>query len=303
MASDDGEVGHADHFFRTFFDEGKFFFLLFVTGKAGFDFVMEEVAIDIVDDTEVSWEDFLEEGDGPFFEGFGEEGMIGVSEDLFADIPSFIPFETFFVDKEAHEFWDSDSGVGIVELDGDFFGEFIPIVVVVELKSTEDVFKGASGKEVLLNESEFFSGFIFIVRVEDFGYCFAFGLFFNGFCVTAFVEDLEVEFFRRARFPEAEEVDSGGFIANDSDIPWDTEDSFSVAPAGAEIAAVVIGIYDFAVERTFLCVLRADDLPRSSAFEPVVGVFVLMVINKFLFKEAEFVVDAVADCRVVECSK
>lgn len=68
----------------------------------------------------VTWEDTLEEADGPHFQRLGEEGVIRVAEGFLADIPRLCPWETFLIDEDAHELGDSDGGMRVVELNGGF---------------------------------------------------------------------------------------------------------------------------------------------------------------------------------------
>ncbi len=90
VAADDGEVGHADAFLATFFDDGEEGFFGIVAGPLFFD-LDHEARVDFVNELEVAWEDFVEETDAPFLQRFGKEGMIGVGEGLRGDLPSLIP--------------------------------------------------------------------------------------------------------------------------------------------------------------------------------------------------------------------
>ena len=49
--------------------------------------------------------------------------MVGEEECVGDDIPGLVPWNLFLVDKNTHEFRNSESRVGIVELDGGIWGQ------------------------------------------------------------------------------------------------------------------------------------------------------------------------------------
>jgi len=148
VGADDGEVGHADFAFGAFFDDGHALYAFEVVGVVVHD-LAQEAAVDFVDDFEVPWEEALEEGDGPAFEGFGEEGVVGVAEGGDGLSPGEVPGDALFVDEDAHELGDGDGGVGVVELDGVFVGEAGEVEVGLFV-AADDVVDGAGDEEVLL---------------------------------------------------------------------------------------------------------------------------------------------------------
>lgn len=44
--------------------------------------------------------------------------MVGEEERVGDDLPGVVPWNLLLVDEDTHEFWNSKSRVGIVELDG-----------------------------------------------------------------------------------------------------------------------------------------------------------------------------------------
>ena len=138
-------------------------------------------------------EEALEHGERPLFEGFGEEGVVGVSDGALCDIPSAIPREFFLIDEEALKLGDGDGGMGIIELDGDFIGEEVEVVGVFFFEASEDILDGAACEEVLLFESKLstFGGIIF--GVKNLGDAFAECFLFDSAAIIACVEESEVE--------------------------------------------------------------------------------------------------------------
>jgi hypothetical protein len=73
---------------------------------------------DIIDNLHVPREQVLQQRNRPLLESFGKDSVIGEEECVGDDLPGFVPRNLLLIDQNTHEFWDSESGVGIVELDG-----------------------------------------------------------------------------------------------------------------------------------------------------------------------------------------
>ena len=71
----------------------------------------------IVDYLQVPREQVLQQRNGPLLESFGKDCVVGEEECVSDDLPGFVPWNLFLIDEDTHEFRDSESGVGIVELD------------------------------------------------------------------------------------------------------------------------------------------------------------------------------------------
>lgn len=66
----------------------------------------------------------LNQGNRLFFEGFREYSVVGVVESVSDDVLSFILFEIFQIQQNVLEFDNCEGWVGVIELDGNLFGEF-----------------------------------------------------------------------------------------------------------------------------------------------------------------------------------
>lgn len=116
------EESHSDTFRLGFFDQRHSSKSIVVTGELGSNTLQEE-EVDVVDDGQVSREQGFHQGDRPGLECFRKNGMVRVGEDLAGDRPGRVPVEGFFVDKNSNEFRDSESWMGVIELDGNVVGE------------------------------------------------------------------------------------------------------------------------------------------------------------------------------------
>ena len=137
MASDDREVGHADHLHVAFFDERERTFLASITRPFLFDEI-KEVLVDFKNDLQVAGKNLAEESHAPFLQSFGKQSVIRVGEGAGDDRPGFIPGKAVVVLQETHEFDDRDGGVCVVELDGDFLWKGLPIGIAL-VEAANDV--------------------------------------------------------------------------------------------------------------------------------------------------------------------
>ena len=54
----------------------------------------------------------------PSFNGFGHQRVIRVRKAMNSDVPRIVPCEMFIVEKEAHQLWDGQRRVCIIQLNG-----------------------------------------------------------------------------------------------------------------------------------------------------------------------------------------
>ena len=115
VAAHDGEVGHAHALLVAFFNDRHAAAAGIVARKARPHFSQEPI-IDFVDDLQVAGQHLRHQRDGPAFKGLGHHGVVGVAASLLGDVPGLIPVQPLDVDQQAHQFWNGESGVGVVEL-------------------------------------------------------------------------------------------------------------------------------------------------------------------------------------------
>ena len=193
MGADDGQVSHANHLLMAFFHQGHARKPCCVEGIAKLN-LSQEAVVDLINNLEVPGQKPLEQGDGPFFQGFAQQGMVGITEGSDRNFPSFVPSYMFFVDEYTHQLSDGDGGVGVIELDGDFIGECVEIVVGLQV-AADDVGDGASDEEIFLFEAQLFAGLVLVIWVEHFGDDFRVVFVNDRGLVVAVVEEGEVKLF------------------------------------------------------------------------------------------------------------
>lgn len=79
--------------------------------------------------------------------------MVGIGESLVDDVPCLLPRKLLLVNEDSEQLDAGDCWVGIVELNLVFLGEGVPVLMLL-LKSPDDVSDGGGAEEVLLLESE-----------------------------------------------------------------------------------------------------------------------------------------------------
>src|SRR5437899_1293704 len=76
-----------------------------VAGKADSDGI-EQAAVDLVDDLQVTGQQPLEPSDRPAFQSFGQQGVVRVGQRSLREVPGLVPVEVCFVEQKAHQLGD-----------------------------------------------------------------------------------------------------------------------------------------------------------------------------------------------------
>jgi hypothetical protein len=115
MTADGGEMGHAHAFVPLLADQRQPRHTGLVVGEARPDLV-QETAVDLIDDLQVPRQQLAEHGQRPGFQGLRQQGVIGVADGLHRDGPGRIPVEQPLVGQQTHQLGHPDGGMGVVEL-------------------------------------------------------------------------------------------------------------------------------------------------------------------------------------------
>ena len=153
----------------------------------------------------------------------------------------------------------------------------------------------------MLNQTEFLSAFGFVVGIKDFRNTFPHRLLPDGLHIPPLVENLKIELLGGFRFPQTKKVYGSGSVSDDGQIIRNSLNLFGLDPLGSVIPQVVVRMLDPAVKKYFLGILRADDFPWVSVFQPIVRVLHLPAVFKFLTEQAELIMNAIPDGRKIHC--
>ncbi len=241
----------------------------------------------------------LEEADGPLLERLREHRVVGVPKGLGNDGPSFVPLETLEVNEDALQLDNRQRRVGIVELDGDLLGEFLPRAFRL-LEATDDVVERGGDPEILLLEAQLLAAVEVVVGVEDGADGLGSLLVRHGALVLAAVELLEIEFAARglAR-PQPQVVGRRSPVTRNRHIVGDGCDRLAAVPSSHGPARTVRLLANLAIELYVHGHVVPGELPGVKV-EPVVGDFDLVSVDDLLLEDAVTVSQTVAPGRKVE---
>ena len=216
VRADDRQVGHADPLFGPLGDQADTRDAAGIVGVAGAN-VVQEAAVDLVDDLEETGHDHLEEADRPGFERLGHQRVVGVGQGAPGQVPRFVPAETGFVEQDPHQLGDGHRGVRVVELDGDLVGEGFPVVAAAA-EPRHDVGQRTGHQKVLLDEPQVAAAGGGVVGVEDARQHFGGDFFVDGVEEIAAAELQEIEVLVGGGAPEPQRVDGLSAVADDRSI-------------------------------------------------------------------------------------
>mmetsp|Transcript_8293 Transcript_8293/g.24906 ORF Transcript_8293/g.24906 Transcript_8293/m.24906 type:complete len:264 (+) Transcript_8293:581-1372(+) len=101
---------------------------------------LQMATVDLVDDLHVPRQETLHQRDGPLLQSLRQDRVVGVGEDLGGCRPRCAPAHSFRVHEQAHELGNADSGMCIVQLDGNLRVQLCERPVLL-LEATDDVLK------------------------------------------------------------------------------------------------------------------------------------------------------------------
>ena len=77
----------------------------------------------------MTWEEVLNERNGPLLQCFRKDGVVGVPESILNNAPRLIPLKTLNVDKNPEKLRNGEGWMSVVQLDRNLVVEFTPRLV------------------------------------------------------------------------------------------------------------------------------------------------------------------------------
>ena len=151
VRADDCEIRHADVLAGAFFDHARACNPAFVTGESCSN-AIEQAAVDLVNDFELTREHMFKPFHRPFLQCFGQQRVVRISEGPHCDIPRLVPSQVCFIQQNSHQLGDRQRRVRIVELDGNFLLEDPPVGVAAP-EAPDEIGKRAGNEKILLHEA------------------------------------------------------------------------------------------------------------------------------------------------------
>ena len=259
-----------------------------------------ELGVDLLDDFEVTRQQFADELGRPYFQGFRKQGVASVVEGLVGDGPSGVPIVAVLVHENAHELRNADDRVGVVELEGDLVRERGQIrLVLARIEDADGVMDGGGHEEILLLQTQCLALRGGIFRIQDLGDVLRFDLRLDGVKILGLVEGEQIELVVALGGPQAQSVHTAGGIARNHVV-----DRHGAHGPGRLPYLLAVLLDDFAAEGNLLVTVVIDMAPRLLVGEPVVRSLDLLAgLVKLLLENAVLVLDAITECRYAQGSK
>ena len=289
VRADNGQVGHADLALRTLLDEAD---VLDTAGVAGetLPHRLEQAAVDLQDDLEVTRQQQLEPRQRPFLQGFGQQRVVRIRQRPLGEVPGLVPAQMRFVEQDAQQLGHRQCRVRIIELDGDFLRQHAPVGVTAP-ETPHQIGQRAGDKKILLHKAQSLAHAGGVVGVQDARHGFGRERLGQGADKIAAAEFLKIEVIGRRCSPESQRIDGLAAIAHHGAIKRDPEQGGRPARDGAQGVAVHL---ERAVHPHCHLLVRPHHLPRVRATQPVVRLFVLPAVLDGLAEDAVFVPQPVA---------
>ncbi len=296
VAADHRQIGHAHIPFAVFVDDRQAGDFSVVARKLQAN-LLQEAAVDLVDDLDVARQHSGEQGQRPLFQGLGQQGVVGVGERLFGDLPGLLPRHRVLVDQLPHQFGDGDGRVGVVQLDAEHFMEAFQRQALA-FAQAQHVLDRAGHEEILLLQAQLLALHLLVVGVEDFGNVFRIDLILHRPVIIAPVEIGEVEGLGRLGAPQAQQGASIDAVAEHRGVVGDADHDPARHPAHTILSLLVSVRLGVSAQLDHFGEQWAGHLPDIAVMQPLVGDLDLPAVLDDLVEDAELVADAVAYGRI-----
>ena len=150
VAGHNGQVGHLH---LSVIDDGHLADLVLYVdaGHVAVFFLdlKDKSAVDLLHDLIYAGQQSGEQLNGPFFQSFSHNGMVGIGAGPGGHSPCLVPGKEIFIHQYTHQLGDGHGGMGIVELESHLFIELADIAVGTHVFCHGLLYRGGD-KEVLL---------------------------------------------------------------------------------------------------------------------------------------------------------
>jgi hypothetical protein len=271
--TDDSKESHSDVFWVTFlYDRHSLNTGGIVRPSLGD--LSQEFKVDLVNNLQVSREEFLEQADFPFLKGLGEhsvavdqllrrtgdECLLRIGKDLSHNTPSLIPRDILLIEQDPHQLGNSQGRVGIIHLNTDVVRKSGPRLLELD-KSPQDILQTSRSPEVLLLKSKQFTLVHVIVGVQDLVDVTNFTGGVDTSLVVSGIERVEVKARNGSCFPESDVGAIFGCVSGNGGV---VSDSIAFHTSGPDCLVGIGDILNVAVESNRVGDIISGDLPGLS---------------------------------------
>lgn len=161
VRTDNTEIGHTDFLRNAFLDQRKNVHFVGITWILLTNSGQPEV-VDQINEFQMSGQQSLQEFDAPFLKSFRQNCVISVRKSVINDVPGSFLIQMFLIDHDSQQFDNTESWMGIIELNGDFIGEIFPLKLTLvffamDFMTTDDILNCGRYEKILLLETKLLS--------------------------------------------------------------------------------------------------------------------------------------------------
>lgn len=207
--------------------------------------------------------------------------MIRVGENFRHNIPCIVPAVTALVEQQAHKLGDSESRVGVVDMDSHLVAEIVERAVLAQV-AVDDILNGCGDEEILLAQTQALALGMIVRGIEDLAYDLCHGVLLHGAQVIALIEGVHV-YLGALCAPETQDADALAVLAGDHHIVGNGMNLLRVLYIDAVIA-VLPAVDDIALEADINALLLARNEPYLAAGSQKSGISVCQPSTSFCLK-------------------
>ncbi len=288
VAGGQAQVGHAD---LAVGNHGHPVQLALVVAVEGAQ-LFQKPAVDLRGDGVDPGHLLLVELHAPALQGLAHHGVVGVGQGAAGDIPGIVPVKVVLIQQQAHQLGHAQGRMGVVDVDGDLFGQVFQGAVGLEMLSQNGLQRGGA-QQILLLQPQPLALDMVVGGVKDLGDGLGHGVLLQGADVVAPGEGRHVKALGQLGGPEHQLVHGLGVVAGDVEVVGHCHHG-GIAVLGNLELAVVVPLVDLTAKADLHGVVLLGHQPHVAQLQPVVGQLHLPAVHDLLLKDAELVTDGEA---------
>ena len=234
----------------------------------------------------------------PALQRFGHNGVVRVGNGLRGDAPRSIPVKARIVHQDAHQLWDDERRVRVVDLDDVLLVEIRRRAVNLDVLAHDGLHRGGN-KEILLLQAQALPLGMVVLGIKHLGDGLSHGVLLLRAQILTLRKERHIERHGRLCIPQPQRVHSVCAVAGDLHIAGDGQHLRCALRHNVQPSAVP-ELADRAAELDRLCLLRLWHEPCAAQLLPVVRQLYLLAVHDALAENAQLIADGIACGRDIE---
>ena len=254
-----------------------------------------ETAVDLLDDHVDARQQLADILHRPLLQRFRHDRMVGVCDGVLRDIPGLIPVIAEIIEQHAHQLWNAQHRMGVVELDGDLLMQVVQVRIAAQMPP-DDLIDAGAHEEVFLLQAQLLAMLSGIIRIDVAGDLLDLVDIVAQICrFHEVLSDL--------RIPQAQRVGHLGVVADDRHIIRHRAHHEGRDMVDHGLAVLIEPHVHMAAELHVAGMLDLAHFPDVAILQPYIRHFHLLIVLDLLFEQTVLIADAVAMSRKVQRSQ